>query len=153
MNDNGMGYVGGGWVILAVNNLLAGRGFSPRTAIGAALAALMVGVLPDPLGKRFGQVYFALVLITHGAELLQDIGFTGKDFSGAPNSLSGTVTNNADGSYQSNNPDGSINRFNPDGTVTNILPDGSTMTINKDGSVTRTDAQGNTSYQHSHTTG
>lgn len=109
-----MGYVAGGWVILATNNLLAGRGFSPRTAIGAAIAALLVGVMPDPIGYRFGQIYLFLVLVTHGSELLGDIGFdtnTG-GFGGVPDTLPGNGNSTSNNHTSTATPDTSHSTTN-----------------------------------------
>lgn len=73
MNTDGASWVFAGYGILALDQLLSGSGWSPKTAIGAIIAALATASLGGNgnIGVRIGQVYFVTVALYHGTHLLE----------------------------------------------------------------------------------
>ena len=74
-NKSGIPWIIAGYGILVLNGIMSDKAWSPKTAISAGIAALGVGAMGNTtLGLRFGQLYFLAIALTHGMELVENIG-------------------------------------------------------------------------------
>lgn len=98
--SSGIPWIIAGYAILALNTLMSDKSWSPKTAISAGIAALGVGAMGNTImSLRFGQLYFLAVCLTHGLELVENIGDAPEKLPSFNSGGTGTGTkkNNIDG--------------------------------------------------------